>query len=153
MTALLADIPAAVVTAMNDSQGSFGQSFTAARVLYVEQKLSYFQDLRVSVMPGPFELSILDRSKRDTQVSVDVVIQKQVDPAVNAECDPLLELFEQVLMFLLGRQLTTAGNRRIQCMEASPIGPESAAINPDLVRNLRLFTAILRARFVVRGEG
>lgn len=124
MSAVVLQIADAVTAAINAAQteGSFApQVFTAARYyLPVYDLRKDLASLKVSVVPKALSLTSVSRSSDDFMYQIDVGIHKRyardaiTNDQINAECDPLLFLMEQVIDLFRGKALAAVSG--VQCM-------------------------------------
>jgi len=96
--AMIADIAGAVVTALNGH--SFSMPFTAARAYLPVFDLKDMKDLRVTVVPRGNEMSTAGRAIAQSDLQVDVAVQKKLSTADAAEIDALMGLVQEIAEFI-----------------------------------------------------
>ncbi|GMV98589.1 MAG: hypothetical protein AMXMBFR83_29380 [Phycisphaerae bacterium] len=96
--ALIADIAEAVVTALNGH--TFSQPFTAQRAYRPVFDLKEMTDLHVTVVPKGVELTTAGRGLAQSDVQIDIGVQKKLAASDNAEIDPLLGLVQEIAEFV-----------------------------------------------------
>ena len=140
-----AEIADALVTSLNS--GSFSLSFTAVRMWLVKYDLTELATLRVAVAPRGILWEPMDR-RRDKQThTIDVGTLKRVDPAVNAQVDPLAALIQEFAEHC--RQLVlTADGVRVACMGRTTVPADDAMIAKELLEEKRAFLGVLRTTWV-----
>ena len=101
---LIADIADAVVTALNGQ--SFAMPFTATRAYVPTFDLKEMKDLHVTVVPKGTDLSTAGRGIAQSDVQIDVAVQKKLLPAGaagagdSAEIDALMGLVQEIAEFV-----------------------------------------------------
>ncbi len=95
---MIADIAGAVVTALNGH--TFSQPFTAARAYLPVFDLKDMKDLRVTVVPRGNEMSTAGRAITQSDVQVDVAVQKKLTTADATEIDALMGLVQEIAEFI-----------------------------------------------------
>jgi len=131
--AMIADIAGAVVTALNGH--SFSQPFTAARAYLPAFDLKDMKDLHVTVVPRGNEMSTAGRSIAQSDVQVDVAVQKKLSTADTAEIDALMGLVQEIAEFI--RSTGRFG-------EASWVRTQNVPIySAEHLGELRQFTSVL----------
>ena len=100
--ATIIDIADAVVTALNGPGASgFSQQFTAARMYLPVFDLADMKTLRVTVVPKGTEMSMAGRGMAQSDVQIDVAVQKKLGQSGgNAEIDALMGLVEEIAEFI-----------------------------------------------------
>ncbi len=94
----IADVAEAIVVALNLQ--TFSPVFTATRNYKPEFDLQE-KDLRVTVVPNALISSLLSRAESQSDVRIDIGVQKKVSGQVtNAEIDTLIDLVEQIAIFI-----------------------------------------------------
>ena len=129
----IAAIADAVVTALNGH--SFSQPFTAARAYLPVYDLKDMADLHVTVVPKGMEMSTAGRGLAQSDVQIDIAVQKRVDPEDNAEIDTLMGLVQEVAEFI--RATGRFGDASWVKTDNSPI------YSPEHLGELRQFTSVL----------
>jgi len=92
------DIADAVVAALNDH--TFSQALTAARAYRPVFELQDMKDLRVTVVPKAVELTIAGRGLAQSDVQIDIGVQKKLTDTDDAEIDALMDLVQEIADFL-----------------------------------------------------
>ena len=98
--AMIADIAGAVVTALNGH--TFSQPFTAARAYRPVFDLKEMTDLHVTVVPKGVELTTAGRGLAQSDVQIDIGVQKKLAGGDNAEIDALMGLVQEIAEFVRG---------------------------------------------------
>ena len=129
----IADIADAVVTELNGH--SFSQPFTAARAYLPVFDLKEMKDLHVTVVPKGLELSTAGRGLAQSDVQIDVAVQKKLASADNAEIDALMGLVQEIAEFI--RATGRFGDAVWVKTENLPI------YSPEHLGELRQFTSVL----------
>ena len=141
---LITSIADAVVTDLNGAAaGTFAQTFTAARHYRPQFDLAELKTLRVSVVPKGIAITGLMRSANQHDVSVDVAVQKKVNPADSAELDGLMTLVEQIADYLRLRRLTALPTALWTKTDNVPV------YAPDHLEQKQVFTSVLTFTFRV----
>ena len=96
--ALIPDIAEAVVAALNGH--TFSQPFTAQRAFRPVFDLAEMKDLHVTVVPKGVELSTAGRGLAQSDVQIDIGVQKKLAAGENAEIDALMGLVQEVAEFV-----------------------------------------------------
>ena len=112
-------------------------------------KLTDLATLRVVVSPGPGTYEVINRAADQIEQSADIIVQKRVDPEDNATVDPLVELLEELIRHFFAKILS-AGGRGIVCMRRELVPGTSAAIDEEMLQDLRTFTGVVRTHWMVR---
>lgn len=94
----IADIAEAVVTALNGH--TFSQPFTAARAYRAAFDLKDMKDLHLTVVPKGVEMSTAGRGLSQSDVQVDIGVQKKLSAADNTEIDALMGLVQEIAEFV-----------------------------------------------------
>jgi hypothetical protein len=151
---LIIDVAEAVRTAL--AAGAFSQTFTPVRLWYVNWPLQDLSTLRVCVVPAAIELQGLARSKTGRKALVDISVHKKPLSLAPADVDPLVILTEEILDFFVPKegkaralQAPAPNAVRMQCVGAQPIGGAEAAIAPELLKEWRAFTGVIRTTWQV----
>jgi hypothetical protein len=131
--ALIADIADAVVTALNGH--TFSQPFTAARAYRPVFDLKDMTDLHVTVVPKGVELTTAGRGLAQSDVQIDIGVQKKLASGDNAEIDPLLGLVQEIAEFI--RATGRFGDAAWVKTENTPI------YSQEHLGELRQFTSVL----------
>jgi hypothetical protein len=131
--ALIADIAEAVVTALNGH--TFSQPFTAARAYRPVFDLKDMTDLHVTVVPKGVELTTAGRGLAQSDVQIDIGIQKKLASGGNAEIDSLVALVQEIAEFV--RATGRFGDAAWVKTENTPI------YSAEHLGELRQFTSVL----------
>jgi len=144
MGALLIDIADAVVAELNSAAaGTFAQTFIAARHYRPQFDLADLKTLRVSVVPKSLAITGLMRSANQHDVSIDVAVQKKVNPTDSAELDGLMTLVEQIADYFRLRRLTALPGALWTKTDNVPV------YAPDHLEQKQVFTSVLTFTFRV----
>lgn len=143
---LTTDIADAVVVQLNGApQGTFSQVLSAQRVYLPETNLEELSDSSTSivVVPRSVEASIAGRNLVQSDVSIDIGIQKKLSTEDNAELDALSQLVDQIGSFIRFRRLT-----------AFPVASWVRLVNDPIyvvehLRQYRQFTNVLTVTYRV----
>ena len=131
--AMIADIAGAVVTALNGH--TFSQPFTAARAYLPVFDLKDMKDLHVTIVPRDNEMSTAGRAIAQSDVQVDVAVQKKLTTADATEIDALMGLVQEIAEFI--RSTGRFGDGSWVRTENVPI------YSPEHLGELRQFTSVL----------
>ncbi len=131
--ALIPNIADAVVAALNGH--GFSQAFTAARAYRPAFDLQEMKDLRVTVVPKGVELTTAGRGLAQSDVQIDIGVQKKLTAADNAEIDALMGLVQEVAEFI--RATGHFGGASWMKTENTPI------YSQEHLGELRQFTSVL----------
>jgi hypothetical protein len=148
--ALIADIADAVVTALNGQR--FSQPVTAERAYRAAFDLQEMKDLHVTVLPKGQELITAGRGVAQSDVQIDIGVQKKLATGDDAEIDELMGLVEEIAGFVrTTRQFADAAwaferGCEKRFLEAMPIGP-AADENRQLLVSADEVQARLAAEF------
>ena len=129
----IADIAEAVVTALNGH--TFCQPFTAARAYRAAFDLKDMKDLHLTVVPKGVEMSTAGRGLSQSDVQVDIGVQKKLSAADNTEIDALMGLVQEIAEFV--RSTGQFGDARWVRTENLPI------YSQEHLAELRQFTSVL----------
>ena len=141
---LITAIADAVVTDLNGAAaGTFAQTFTAARHYRPQFDLAELKTLRVSVVPKGIAITGLMRSANQHDVSIDVAVQKKVNPTDSAELDGLMTLVEQIADYFRLRRLTALPTALWTKTENVPV------YAPEHLEQKQVFTSVLTFTFRV----
>jgi hypothetical protein len=137
---VLIDMAAAVLAVLEGA--SLSLPFTAARGYVIVRDISAQDGIRVSVIPGGEEITAFDlkpRHEYDPEVMVWVQATARPTPA---ECDPLMQLTEEIIgLFLPGKRLPgTAANITKVAYEPT--------FDPAMLDEQRTFTAGITITFM-----
>jgi len=129
----ITDIADAVVTALNGQ--SFSQSFTAARAYRPSFDLQEMKDLHVTVVPKGIELITAGRNLPQSDVLIDIGVQKKLAESDETEIDALMGLVQEIVEFI--RDTKKFGG-------ASWVKTENVPIySQEHLSELRQFTSVL----------
>jgi hypothetical protein len=143
------DIADAVVTELN-SPGApgFSQTFQAQRYYRPVFDLAEMKDLHVTVMPKGVEMSMAGRSLVQSDVQIDIGVQKKLSADSTgdiAEIDALMGLVQEIIDFLRCRRLSALPAAAWVRTENSPI------FAPEHLEQLRQFTSVITLTYRVIG--
>lgn len=96
--ARITDIADAVVAALNGH--TFSQTLTAARAYCPVFELQDMKDLRVTVVPKAVELTTAGRGLAQSDVQIDIGVQKKLADTDDAEIDALMGLVQEIADFI-----------------------------------------------------
>lgn len=131
--ALIADIADAVVDALNGQ--TFSQPVTAERAYRAAFDLQEMKDLHVTVVPKGLELITAGRGVAQSDVQIDIGVQKKLATGDDAEIDELMGLVEEIAEFV--RTTRQFGDAAWVKTENSPI------YSQEHLGELRQFTSVL----------
>ncbi len=131
--ALIPDIADAIVAAVNGH--TFSQPFTAQRAYRPVFDLADMTDLHVTVVPKGVELFTAGRGLTQSDVQVDIGVQKKLAAGNNAEIDALVGLVQEVAEFV--RVTGRFGDAAWLRTENTPI------YSAEHLGELRQFTSVL----------
>ena len=133
------DVAESVVAELNGA--SFSQPLVAARHYRPQFDLAELKTLRVSVVPKGIVITGLGRSSNQHDVSVDVAVQKKVDPTDTAALDALMVLVGEIADFFRLRRLSSFPAALWSKTENVPI------YSPDHLETKQVFTGLLTFTF------
>ncbi len=131
--ARITDIADAVVAAMNGH--TFSHAFTAARAYRPVFELQDMKDLRVTVVPKAVELTTAGRGLAQSDVQIDIGVQKKLADADDAEIDALMDLVQEIADFI--RATGRFGDAAWMKTDNAPI------YSQEHLGELRQFTSVL----------
>jgi len=131
--ALISDIAEAVVAALNGQ--TFSQPVTAERAYRAAFDLQEMQDLHVTVVPKGLELTTTGRGLAQSDVQIDIGVQKKLAGGDDAEVDSLVGLVQEIVEFI--RATRQFGDAVWVKTENTPI------YSPEHLGELRQFTSVL----------
>lgn len=139
---VVVEITEAVVASLNATM--FSLPFTAVRSYLPQYKLAEMQTLRVTVVPRSAVLSSVDRSRSQTDLAVDIAIQKKYALGTNPELDLLTSLVEEILEH-------TRTHRQLEGLpQVHWVKSEFTALYaPDHMEKFRQFTSVLTVTYRV----
>jgi len=126
----------AVTDALNANE--FTVTFTAQRAALPAFTLEEMKDLHVTVVPREVASSVLDRTRDEQEVKVDVAVQKKVASADVAEVDALLALVQEISDFLNRKAMGDAAWKKT---ENKPV------YAPEHLREKQQFTSVLTVTY------
>jgi hypothetical protein len=140
----IVDIADAVVAELNG--GTFSQTLTAMRHYKPVFDLKDMKDLHVSVVPKAQEMSMAGRGLAQSDVQIDIGVQKKLPddvPDDAAAIDGLMNLVQEIADFLRQRRLAAMSSAAWVRTENSPV------YAPDHLEQLRQFTSVLTVTYRV----
>lgn len=141
---LITTIADAVVTEINGApSGTFAQAFASARHYRPQFDLAELKTVRVSVVPKAIGITGLMRNANQHDVSIDVAVQKKVNPADAAELDGLMLLTEQIADFFRLRRLSALPEALWTKTDNVPV------YSPEHLEQKQVFTSVLTLTFRV----
>lgn len=141
---VITTIADAVVTELNGApSGTFAQAFTAARHYRPQFDLAELKTVRVSVVPKAIGITSLMRNANQHDVSIDVAVQRKVNPADAAELDGLMLLTEQIADFFRLRRLSALPEALWTKTDNVPV------YSPEHLETKQVFTSVLTLTFRV----
>ena len=129
----ITDIADAVVAALNGQ--TFSQPVTAERAYRAAFDLQEMKDLRVTVVPKGLELTTAGRGVAQSDVQIDIGVQRKLATAADAEIDELMALVEEIAEFV--RTTRQFGYATWVKTENTPI------YSQEHLGELRQFTSVL----------
>ena len=135
---IIADIADAVVAALNGHQ--FSKEFTAVRAYRPEYDLRELADLHVTVVPKAVEMTTAGRGLAQTDIQIDLAVQKKLSSCDNSEIDALMGIVQEIAEFVrsTGRFGLPLGG------DAVWVRAENAPIySQEDLGEMRLFTSVL----------
>jgi hypothetical protein len=121
----------------------FSMEFEAARDYLPVFDLQDMQTLHVTVVPAGVTIQKLDRSRTQSDVQVDIGVQKKLSEADNAEIDTLMALVEEIVDFLQFRPLAGLPTALWVSTENNPIFVR------EHMSEMRQFTSVLTLNYRV----
>lgn len=131
--ALITDIADAVVDALNGQ--TFSQPVTAVRAYRAAFDLQEMKDLHVTVVPKGLELITAGRGVAQSDVQIDIGVQKKLATGDDAEIDELMGLVQEIAEFI--RTTRQFGDAAWVKTENTPI------YSQEHLGELRQFTSVL----------
>jgi hypothetical protein len=138
----VSDIADAVVASLNAA--SFSQAFTAQRKYLPAVELADLVTLHVTVVPRAVAITTATRDSSYFDCTIDVGIQKKVDPDENGELDALVNLAEEVVDHLRMRKLDTMPQTAWMSITHEPV------FAPEHLDQERAFTSVVSVTYRVR---
>jgi hypothetical protein len=144
---LITDIADAVVTELNAAPvppaTGFAQTFTAARAYRPQFDLPDLKTLKVTVVPKGIEIINVTRHANQNDVSVDIAVQKKVNPTDTTDMDALMTLVEQIADFFRLRRMTAFPTALWTKTDNVPV------YSPEHLEQKQVFTSVLTLTFRV----
>lgn len=140
-TCMIIDVADAVVADLNT--GSFSQPASAQRHYLPAFELKDMGTLHVSVVPKGIELQAAARAVVQTDVQIDVGVQKKLSSVEPAEIDPLMRLVEEIADHFRTHRLT--GLPEAMWVKTANV----PVFAPEHLAELRQFTSVLTLTFRV----
>jgi len=138
---VITDIADAIVAELNGT--AFVPPVTAERHYVPQFELPEMQSLHVTVVPKAAVLGMADRTRSQSDYSVDIAVQQKFETGDNAELDPLLSLVEQIADHFRGRRLDSYP-------DAAWLRTEQTVLYaPEHMHELRQFTSVLTLTYRV----
>ncbi len=131
--AQITDITDAIVAALNGQ--TFSQAFTAARAYRAAFDLQEMKDLHVTVVPKGVELTTAGRGVAQSDMQIDIGVQKKLATGDDAEIDELMGLVQEIAEFI--RATRQFGDAAWVKSENTPI------YSQEHLGELRQFTSVL----------
>jgi len=131
--ALVADIAEAIVGALNGH--TFSRPVVAARAYRPIFDLKDMTDLHVTVVPKGVELTTAGRGLAQSDVQIDIGVQKKLAAGDNGEIDALIGLVQEIAEFI--RATGRFGDAAWVKTENTPI------YSQEHLGELRQFTSVL----------
>ncbi|MCL2646122.1 MAG: hypothetical protein FWD61_03840 [Phycisphaerales bacterium] len=138
---LVIDIADAIVTALKAEP----LALDAVRAYRPEFELVELKTLRVSVVPRGIEITSLNRNVNQHDVSIDVGVQKKVDPDDTAALDALMAKVQQIADELRLRRLVLPENGSAVWVRTA----NEPVYSPDHLQSKQVFTSVLTLTFRV----
>lgn len=139
--ALVTDVAQAVADELGS--GPFDPPLVVARSYRPQFDLPELKTLRVTVVPRSIVITGLGRSQNQTDVAVDIALQKKVSAGDTEALDRLMGLVEQVATFFRLRRLARYPDAIWVKTENSPI------YSPEHLESKGVFTSVLTITFRV----
>lgn len=135
----------AVVTALNGH--TFTASFTATRGYAVQRKREDLTTLTVTVIPAAVDRSRLTRAKVQADYAVDVSVQKAIDQTDLDSQDTIIDLADEIRLWLKDQALTAFEAARYLRDEEVP-GAEAGYL-PEHILAFSVMSALFRVYYRV----
>jgi len=136
------DIADAVVASLN--AGTFSQAFTAERKYVPAVDLAELATLHVTVVPRTVAITTATRDSSYFDCTVDVGIQKKVNPDDIAELDALVDLTQEIVDHLRMRRLEAMPYAAWMSIAHDPV------FAPEHLDQERAFTSVVSVTYRVR---
>ena len=141
MSTVITDIADAVVTKLNGS--TWDQSFTATRKYAPTYRLRDMDTLTVTVVPAAEITTLVGRSTRSHEYTIDVGVQKRFSSSALATIDPLMDLVQDINDAFVRAALSGYSSAKWTGSEIDPI------FAPDHFQQFRQFTSVVHMTYVV----
>ena len=138
----ITQIAQAVTDELNN--GNFPVPLHATRHYQPVYELQEMQSLHITVVPRGVVSSVLDRSRAQHDVQVDIAVQKKFTADTPEVLDPLMDLVQQIADYFQMRPLPGVGALWVKT-ENKPI------YAPEHMQELRQFTSVLTLTYRVTG--
>jgi hypothetical protein len=139
---VITDVADAIVAELNAAE--LGQTIHAVRAYLPQYKLSEMQNLHVTVVPKGIVLANPDRSRSQSDYSIDVAVQKKFSTGSNAELDSLLELVQEIIQLFRTKQRLDSFPNAFWLKTEVPV-----LYAPEHMEQLRQFTCVLTLTYRV----
>jgi len=136
------DVADAVVASLNGA--SFSQPVSAERKYVPAVDLAELVDLHVTVVPRAVSITTATRDSSYFDCTVDVGIQKKVNPDDVAELDALVNLTQEIVDHLRMRRLETLPYAASMSIANDPV------FAPEHLDQERAFTSVVSVTYRVR---
>jgi hypothetical protein len=146
MSSTVINLSDAVVQTLNSA--SLSQPITAVRHYRPEFGLEQLSQLHVSVVPVRVEKELAGHSRTSKIVTLDVCVQKNIDPQNMGQADELMSLLEEIDAFLEFKELSAMPNA--QWTRSEMVDGAEAGYAPEHFDTLHCFTGILRLTYRIR---
>jgi len=135
---LVLDIAKAVAAELNAApQGTFEPPVQAVCSVLPVYELTQMADLKVTVVPKAVQIDGATRATSQFDVQIDIGIQKKLGSDLEAEVAVLLDLVDQIAMYLRNRPLANAPHASWVSTANEPV------YAPEHLADKRLFTSVL----------
>jgi hypothetical protein len=135
------DIANAVVGELNAPASPLAGQATAQRAYRPVFDLQDMKDLHVTVVPRGVDMSSASRSLVQSDVQIDIGVQKKLAGGEQTAIDSLMAIVEQVADYLRGRKLAAAPEVSWVKTENNPI------FAPEHLEQFGQFTSVLTLTF------
>lgn len=99
--------------------------------------------VQLTVVPRSVGIANADRSRTSNEVAVDIAIQRKVGSVNPSDCDPLMELVQEVADFLTRRRLPAVPQASWLRIANVPI------YSPEHLQGKQMFTSVLTVTYLV----
>ena len=129
------EIADAVVTELN--AGVFSMALTSVRKVLPSFTLIELADLKVTVVPKSIDMTMVSRVISQSDIEIDIGIQKKIGSDVDTDVSALIVLVEEIIDYMRKRVLSDA-------TDANWIGTQNDPIYAqEHLSSDRLFTSII----------